>query len=293
MNQPTTMNELLAAHYGTNGQTKVASAPSPEDLEKAAQMDLFAKMAAANNIDVSKLTDAQIEQLYNDTFSKQAELPPQFAAHVKGKEDGKGDGDKDEKKDLEEKAKKEHEEKKAASEKIAEAETLGRVMAHSFVAEMKKIAADAAEKEKEEKEKEHKPEHEKEKEKEAAMPAALLKGLEHAKGHAGKAMEHAAKHPGATHGAAAAGGAAAGAAAMHHHKKASAIDTLALEVAVHMAHDAGLDAEVAGQKVAAVMALGLLGESEKVASAANVETAVQIRALEFLEKAGYSVIWQQ
>jgi hypothetical protein len=137
------MNELLAAHYGTNG-VKTASAaaagPTAEDLEKDAQMDLFCKMAAANGLDLNTLTDAQVEKLYADTFSTKTagELPPQFAAHAKGKGEHE---EKEEKDEVEEKAKKEHEEKKAMAEKLAEADYVGRAMAHAYVQELGLIAS--------------------------------------------------------------------------------------------------------------------------------------------------------
>jgi hypothetical protein len=130
------MNELLAAHYGTNG-VKTASAPTPEDMEKEAQMDLFCKMAAANNIDLTKLSDAQIDQLYTETFSKKAELPPQF---MHKKEEGKEEGKEHKEEDEHEKAKKEHEEKKAMAEKLAEADYIGRAIAHAYVQELGLIA---------------------------------------------------------------------------------------------------------------------------------------------------------
>src|SRR5579862_9102836 len=107
-------------------------------------MDLFSKLAAANNIDLSKLSEAPDAQLWNDTFAKQAgEMPPQFAAHAKG-HDGK-DGKKEheehgEEHDLHEKAKKEHEEKKAWAQKLAEADYAGRTMAHAYVQELNLIA---------------------------------------------------------------------------------------------------------------------------------------------------------
>jgi hypothetical protein len=121
---------------------------------------------------------------------------------------------------------------------------------------------------------------------------------EHVEHAAGKAHEFGKSHPGATHGAALAGGAAAGAGAAHaahkhHDKEASAIDALAAEQAVRIAHEQGWDAEQAGRKVASVLELGLLKPSEKTASAPDVATAVGIRALEMLETAGYPVTWSE
>jgi hypothetical protein len=91
-------------------------------------------------------------------------------------------------------------------------------------------------------------------------------------------------------GALAAGGTAA---AIHHHNKnASAIDQLALDMAVEKVAEAGWDMDEAGDRLAAVVTLGL-GGSEKIAAApyGDVNTAVEIRSLEFLEAAGYPVEW--
>lgn len=93
--------------------------------------------------------------------------------------------------------------------------------------------------------------------------------------------------------AAVAGGAAAGAAAAHHHSKhAGAFDAVAGEAAVAFAAEQGWDPEQADRKVASILELGLLGESEKVAAADDYETSVGVRALEILEAAGYPVTWE-
>lgn len=75
-------------------------------------------------------------------------------------------------------------------------------------------------------------------------------------------------------------------------KEASAIDTLAAKKAVELAKEAGLDAELAAKRVDAVLTLGGPAASEKVASASNLQETVHIRALEFLETAGYPVNWE-
>jgi len=117
------MDQFLAEYYGTGGGVAEAT---DDGMGKQAQVELFAKMAAAEGIDLNQLTDAQVETLYNNTFSKEAS-------------DDKDEDDKDggEKK---EKAKEEHEEKKAQQEKLGEADFLGRVMAHAYVQELNKIA---------------------------------------------------------------------------------------------------------------------------------------------------------
>lgn len=69
---------------------------------------------------------------------------------------------------------------------------------------------------------------------------------------------------------------------------APAIDQLAAEMACEKAASAGYDADEAAQRVIAVLTLGA-PDSMKVASAATLEAAVDVRALELLELAGYPV----
>lgn len=242
MSNGTSMNELLAAHYGTNGVKTASAAPTVEDMEKEAQMDLFCKMAAASNIDLSKLTDAQIDQLYTETFSKQAELPPQF---MHKKEEGKGEEKKDEKhEDKEEEAKKEHEEKKAMAEKLAEADYIGRAIAHAYVQELGLIADN-------------------------------------------RAKTAAATEP------------KPGAWKVDMPKVASAIDQLAMPRAFAIiqehnktaAADAKIDEKTAAEKIVAVHAKGGFKDDAKVAAAADYKAAIEVRALETLEAAGYPVNW--
>lgn len=69
---------------------------------------------------------------------------------------------------------------------------------------------------------------------------------------------------------------------------APAIDQLAAEMACEKAASAGYDADEAAQRVIAVLTLGA-PDSMKVASAETLEAAVDVRALELLELAGYPV----
>lgn len=144
-------------------------------------------------------------------------------------------------------------------EKVAEAEwadTLGRRMAHSMVDELQKMAA-AEEKSKDDK---------------GDMTPAD-------KGKDDKGEED--KTAGATEETKAASG-------------GSAIDKLALEAAVKIASDGGFNDDEARTRVGAVATLGgpQPENGTKVASAATVEQAVNIRALEYLEAAGYPVTWE-
>lgn len=273
------MDQFLAEYYGT-------AQPAQDETEKAAQVELFAKLAAAEGIDLNSMSDEQVEQLYNATFSKEA-----------SEEEG------EEKDDKKEEAEKEHAEKKAAAEKFAEADYMGRVMAHAYVQEMRKIASSN--------------------EKSASMDMGRVSRMRGAvKGVAEKAGKHVenvgrkvVKTVGRTHGEESAlssrtargiGGAtygagalgAAGAAKGVHHlatkdkkKKASAIDELAAQHAVEKAAAAGWNAEEAVERLSAVMTLGPSEEGTKVAQAEDVNGAIDIRASELLEQAGYPVDW--
>ena len=279
------MDQFLAEFYGTNGATTKTA--SQEDLEKQASVDLFLKLASEQSIDLSAMPDAQVQALYDNWVSKTAE------SEEPEKEEA-----------IEEKAKKEHEEKKAYAEKVAEADYLGRIMAHSYVQELSKIA-ESQEGQTKEALRVHVPPiitdtahrlvgHSK---------LQLRKGLEALKGHfenVGKHLGGKTSHDALARGIAAhAGGAAAvgGGAAVAHHalkkKEGSAIDQLGAEMAVYIANEGGFDPEQAGHKVASVLELGLVQESVKVAAAPDVDTAVYVRGLELLEAAGYPVEWAQ
>jgi hypothetical protein len=309
-----TMDQFLAQYYGTDASVKTAAAAS-EDIAKQASVELFMKLATDQHIDLGSMSPEQVNELYATWLDKSAEFPPKKEEHE--------EGEHDEKKKKFEEAKKEHEEKKAQSEKIAEADFLGRVMAHSYCQELRKIASDA--------ESTLDKEANKVRDAQSGYTAAksvghvagdaLKKGLDHVKSHAagaaksvgehatnaGAAIHHAAHGAGpvtpgkakAIAGAAAAGGAAGvagGAAAVHHamkDKEGSAIDQLAAEQAVHIANEGGFDPEEAGRKVAAVLELGLVAPSEKIATAATAEAAIYTRALELLEAVGYPVTWNQ
>lgn len=286
------MNLDLAAIYNTPG------APSAEDLSKTASIELFAKLAADQNIDLNAMTEDQVQTLYNDVMGKQAS----------DDEEDKDKGALKDIKNLEKHEKKEikddEEEKKAAAEaefavqqewtqKQAEADYLGRVMAHAYVNELNSIKEASEQTET----------------KEAGFKDLMNKAKEHGGKHLENVGKKTMKHVGRTGGAegaanpttakrvgagaygagaAAAGGAAA---ASKKKKEASAIDQLALDAAVKLASDNGWDAEEAAERVYAVSVLGL-GESQKIAAAQDTDGAVHIRALEYLEAAGYEVSWE-
>lgn len=105
-----------------------------EDVEKIAQAEFFLKLANKNGINLDSLSDAQVNELWNVTFSKTAE--------EEGKEEDK-EKDKGDDKEKVEKAKEEHEKAKESAVKVAEAQEMGRIMAESYVSHLQKIAAKA------------------------------------------------------------------------------------------------------------------------------------------------------
>lgn len=304
------MNDWLAQMYGTAGAS--------EETQKLANVDLFCKLAADNNIDLSQLSQDEIGDLYTQVF-------PEESAKLAEEKD---EEDEEEKKKKELAA--EHvEEKKAFQEKFAEADLMGRVMAHSFNQELALIKEGGD------------------------FGKTVRKGWESAKGHlkrygelmsgskqrelkstgdravaaakrqagggyaseAGakkiqdKATEIAGKRYGAAKeeggkvlkarlatgaGVAAIGGGAALAAGRKKDKEASAqaFEELSANQAIKIASVAGYDDEEAYTRVNAVYVLGL-GESEKIASVTNTEDALHIRGLEYLEAAGYPVNWSE
>lgn len=297
------MNLNLAAMYGTPGA-------QPEEQTKLAEAELFSKLAAENGIDLNRLTNDQIQELWTATFAKTAE---EDAEHEKKESVEKEKGEDEEEDEKKEAAALEHRTKVAQAEEEQRAHYLGQVMAHSYVAELSKIAAarEAGET----------VETPTELDKEAAMPPALAKALGKVKSVAGagadkakafgskakelgakgvaktkevgsKGVAHVKEHKGAYGaGAAGAGGAGAGFAAGRFGKKkeSSALDALAIEAAVKIAHaDGRFDIEEVAERVGHIFGLGL-DESTKVAG--TLEAQVEVRALEFLEAAGYPVEW--
>lgn len=261
------MDKFLAEYYGTDEAVKTAAAKT-EDTEKQASVDLFLKLASQENIDLTKMSEADVQKLY-DNWVKAASAPAPAAEKTAEEKE------KEEKEKKLEEARKEHEEKKAQSEKVAEADFLGRVMAHAYCQELRNIAektaaaapggarvktAEEEKKEKEEKEKAEK---------------------EHGKEH-GKGEEH--HEEGKHH---------MPPAFMEHLKHASALDRVAGERAYELASAAGIDPVQAFGKVAGIINLGLAKETSEKVAAAPFEQAISIRALELLEKAGYPVTWDK
>jgi len=289
------MNALLSSYYGTG--------PSRQDAE----LEFFAKTAAAQGIDLSQMSDAQVNYLWNNTFNKTAGeeeaiqelveqgLTPEQAEQV-----------------LEE-AVQEYEEKKESMAKIAEHDYLGRVMAHAYANELQKIAdgevpaegvaavVDAAAKAKLW-----------DRVKDGvggaydSVKGGLGKGYEGVKGGLTTAYDWAGRYPGATLGIGAgvgAVGAGLGAYALHRHMKKkrlaqeaeaakmSSFDTLAARVALDkLAANGTWNMDEAVRRLDAALTLGV-SETTKVASAGSFEQGVETRALELLQAVGYPVRW--
>lgn len=282
------MDAQLAAIYGT-GQNN-----AEDDLEKVAAAELLVKLAAENNIDLNSLSDAQIGELVQELYKTAESAPPPPAKESKESAES-----------AEEKSKKE------AQEKVAEADFLGRVMAHSMVQELNEIQKEAGGKL-------------------DAIKGGGKKALDWVKGRPGawseakrkateaatgkgslgtgamskmdrlRALGSAAKTvaPELAAGTMAVGGGAYGAKKLFGKKKeekteekaASANEELlnqaAAERALQMAKEAGwVDAE--GNLIAPP------AQEEEKQAAAELEQAVTLRALQMLEANGYPVQWNE
>jgi hypothetical protein len=288
------MNEFLAQYYGTNGASpEVEKTASEAEMGEQEKIAMFAKLAKDNEIDISSMSDEKIEQLFRATFAADektaGELPPQFQKKDEGE---KKDDKKDEKSEEEKKAAAEaavEQEKKAEEARLEkqaqEADFMGRVMAHAYVNEMRKIAASA------ETAQGVKDVATSEPEKTASLREKLLKianaDCPPEKKDDGKKDE---KKDGDDKGKSLP--------PWLKDKEASAsLEDAAAQQALSIvqeynktAGENAFDVKVAAERINAVHTLGLT-ESAKVASAENVETAVGIRALEYLEAAGYPVQW--
>lgn len=111
------MDEWLAKVYGTGGQS--------EDIEKTAQVEMLQKLAEQEGIDLDGLSAEQLESLSDEVFAEGEESGEEGGEEA-GEEEGMEASGGDE---------------EQLQEKFAEADFLGRVMAHSYAQELQKIAA--------------------------------------------------------------------------------------------------------------------------------------------------------
>lgn len=267
------MDPKLAEVYKTNQ-------PDEADVEALATAALAEKLASADEVDVSGLSDEEAEALASQILEgeKPAEEPQAEGDKPEGEEKTAG----------EEPA--EGEELTPEQEKIAEADYLGRVMAHAYVAERKEIEKEAAAKAKTASKLDNLKGA-------VAMTGAAAskaadKGKAALKSGGGKVMEHLSKHKGKAMGAGAAAAAGAGFAAGRKSKKASAeqpvegqqemsaLDQLAYARAQEILKEHGIDPEAQTE------------ETEKKSSineeqAALLAQKVEERAMAMLTEAGY------
>lgn len=121
------MNKFLADLYGT---AQTVGAGFSDDTEKLAEAKLLDDFFKAEGIDVDRLSDDTIVKVAHQLFGadsaivKEAgEMPPQFKEKEEPGESEEGESAEEEKKE---------EGKESDEEKVAQADFLGRVMAHAF-----------------------------------------------------------------------------------------------------------------------------------------------------------------
>jgi hypothetical protein len=259
------MSTILFETYGTN---KTAS-HTAEDQQKVAEAELFLGLCKNAGIDPQHLTDEQIGVLWKAASGEDKGEKPMDKK--KEEEAKKGEEKKAS-------ATREWQEKRAMAEKVAEADSLGRIMAHAYVDELKKIGSSNKVAELppqfmknvkgkgDEKPEEKKPEgksedkgdkDEDEKKKESQDRAnALIAKLASGTSSTPSLDEQSALH------------------------------------AVEILKQAGYDANVAMSRINAIHTLGL-PESSKIASASTADDAVVVRSLEYCEAAGFPVDWSK
>ena len=279
------MDAQLAQIYGTGQSVE-------DDQVKLAAAELLVKLAEDNGVDLNQFSDADVAQMVSE-LQKTAEFPPKESKETAESKESKESSESGE---------------KAAEEKVAEADFLGRVMAHSFnqeLGEIQKVAGptglgslgEAAVSRAASAARGHAREGTK-----GAIKAFIGKRLESNKSGlsdlknaltAGKSYSFGEKARGAARslkkmpetaagvGLAGAGGVAA--ATHKKEKKSSALDTLASERAWELAKEAGwVDTE--GN-------LTVPQQEQKTASALEIE--VGRRALQMLEAEGLPVQWNE
>lgn len=259
------MDPRLAEIYGTNSEEQT------QDTEKVAAAQLAEKLAGDESLNLEGMSEDQIEALAQEVLAQGAEEQTEAAAE-----------------ETEEAEATEETEEKQASEKLAEADYLGRVMAHSYVQELKNIEKQAGAKETAGKVMGHVKRH-------ASDVKEGFKDLAHmAKSprQAASALKDSVKSQGMKGtikgnkkslkalGVAGAGAAAGAAAKKYKDKKSSAVsalDTLAAQRALEILAENGIDYNAEAEV------------EEKTASnpADALAAAVEARAMELLQAEGY------
>jgi len=114
------MDPKLAAIYGTNQETDA-------DLEKLAAAELAEGLANDDEVDTDGLTEEELEAVAQDVLNASSEEGAEEGGNIDGEQEKTSAAEE-------------------AQEKLAEADYLGRVMAHSYHQELQKIAAAEQEK---------------------------------------------------------------------------------------------------------------------------------------------------
>lgn len=297
------MNPTLAAFYNTHGYGTAAR----REQVKVAHLELFAKAAAAQGIDLSQLDDGTRNALYSEFTQKLAEegapVPEdESEEHEEGEsseeekeEQEEGDDDSEEAGPPEEKkeARAQWASMRAFNEKVAEADYVGRVMAHAFHDEDRKIKLAAG-----------------------TVPLTgpngtqllVQEGAEKAKGLAKRVGEHVMANKGRYAAGAGAAAALGGGALLAHQmmkkkdeapagggekKEASAFDVQAARQAVKIASAANWNGQEAAQRLNALLTLGVPAMDKTAQALGDYKQALNVRALELLESSGYPVDWSQ
>ena len=285
------MDEQLAQIYGTNQSNDA------EDLEKTAAAELLVKLAEEQGVDLREFSDEEIAQLVQELYSeKTAE-------------------EKDEKKEPPKEEKKEEKKEEEAKEKAAEADFLGRVMAHAYVQELNQIEKEAGVKEKYEAAKGAVAGGGK-KGKEllerfgARYKPSVAAGKEAVKGErpggrsgstlfltkkerAGAALEALKKAPGEVKAVGAAGLGAAAYEAGKHQDEKRAEDESALKTLIEKRAYDILAGNGWVNEQGEVLAPPQAEQPEQAKEASVLEQAVEVEALKLLEANGYPVEWNQ
>lgn len=251
------MNQTIAGLYNTAGVQQ----PTNEDHEKVAQAQLFAKLASDNNINLNELSNDQITELWETTFGKEAQEEgaeegggkPPFPP--KKEEKGEKEEEEDDEEEKKEAAVAEFYQVKTAHDQVAFFDYCGRVMAHSYVNELSKIASAQGEDGQ-------------------AKEAAAAESSEEQAQRIAKLASAAPGMPQAAEG----------------RSTTQNFDLFAARHAVELAKQAGVDENEVVSKLNSVLTLGAPA-STKLASASDIDQGVQVRALELLENAGYKVDW--
>lgn len=260
------MDPRLAEIYGTNSEEQT------QDTEKVAAAQLAEKLAGDESLNLEGMSEDQIEALAQEVLAQGAEEQTEAAAE-----------------ETEEAEATEETEEKQASEKLAEADYLGRVMAHSYVQELKNIEKQAGAKETAGKVMGHVKRHAsdvKEGFKDLAhmaksprQAASALKDSVKSQGVKGtiKGNKNSLKALGATGLGTAGAGAAAKKAKDKKSSAVSALDTLAAQRALEILAENGIDYNEETEV------------EEKTASnpADALAAAVETRAMELLQAEGY------